>query len=753
MLILTAIAAVLFSCQSVSYADKSELVLSCPEVSVAISKDRGTVTRITSLKPTPVEVLPQTQDGLSLTIKHYPVGKTAVFNHLTKLARYSGKGIKTVTVVLSPSDADMARLVQVRVEYTMFRDRFRAMVTMESLADADGPFEIVFGQANPQIHYWTSESIPRLWGNRPVPSTLPRDQIEQKGPPLSLEFCEQFNDHPNDAVTDNRKPNVPFELMRLPFTIFESADRYLLWGQMDVNGYVYVTPGRDGKNPCMLKMPKRLSKGDKCSFELTYKFFTKSPELDYGEVYQWYGQNCYSTNRLSKSIVTIPKNLKPRTLTSEGNMAGQPKWPVGKEAVYNEFAQKAKIGHIWDGWTEYDEIPTLEKSWIGADGITHTEDEARREIQTRHSLGYKCYSYRRQLFPWFGFHEDKPWKKDWILSTKPDTIQVYPQGPAKVDNLPCTDPVSPGVEKHLADIGVTLSKPGFTSYIHIDMCNDECRNWYLKAMEEWIDKYDCLDGFAYDIGWDLYTTPCIKHSEDGVHHGITKLMADMYRYLTVKHPSMRILGNMGQGDPPNLWAHGVIVEGGTVMTYQDVDSIKIYRLALLGYYYVFSHKEAFGEKYIEALHYNMMSNLALGLTIGFGDPLAFAADPKLNNKLDLYALSAKLTTVPMVIESGAFIVDGCPRKDIYRCVYADSKSCFALVFNNTKVKQTIHARIRAKYLKPYGWTGNVIPAHISHFNSECDRMTKTNFRIRKDGSDLLIEGTLEPNELVGLASR
>ena len=757
ILILFVAAAMLLACPSLSPAASQEsigeLVLSCPEVSVAISKDRGTVTRITSLKPTPVDVLPQTEDGLCLTIRQVTGGKTALFNRAKDVVRRSGKGYERVTAVLTPSDADMARLVQARVEYTMFPDRFRAMVAVEALVDADGPFEIAFGQSEPQTKYWTYESIPRLWGNRSVPSTLPRDDVQQTGPPLSLEFWMQYNNHPNDVTPDHRKANVPIETIRLPFCIFESSDRYLLWGQMDVNGYLYVAPGHDGKNPCVFRMPKRLSKGTKYPYELTYKLFTKSPQVDYAEVYQWYGQNCYSTNRLTKGIVTIPKDLKPRTLTSEGNPSGQPTWPVSKDAAFRELAKKVKIGHLWDGWTEWDEVPTLDKSWVGADGLAHTEDEARAEIETRHKLGYRCYSYRRQLFPEFGFRADKPWKKDWMLSTVPGTVQVYPQGPSQPDALPRKDPIATGVRKYLEEIGLTQPNPGFTSWVHVDMCNDECRNWYVKALEDWIDKYDCLDGFAFDMGWDLYTIPCIKHPEDGVHHGITKMMADIYRYLAVKHPNMRVLANMAQGHPPNLWAHGVIAEGGTVTTYLDIESVKIYRLALLGYYYPSVHKATFGDKYVEVLYYNMMSNLALGLTIGFGNPWEFFDDPKINSKQDLYSLSAKLTTVPLVIESGAFLVDGCPRREVYRSVFADTKSCYALIFNNTKVKQTIRARISAKYLKPYGWNGKPIPTHVSHFNPECDVKAKTDFTIRKDGSDLLIEGTLEPNELVGLASR
>ena len=740
-------------CCADSLGISKEIVLSRPGLSVAISRNHGTVTRISSLKPIPVDVLKETEDGLALVIKQLPDGKPAVFNIATEVIQNSDNGYEKVTATLVPSDTRMAKLARAHVEYRMYPDMFRALISVESLTDADGPFEISFGQLNPRTDYWTRESIPRLWGNRDVPATLPRDKVQQSGAPVSLEFWMQYNNHPDDVTTDHLRANVPLETIRLPFCIFESPDRFMLWGQMDVNGFVYVAPGHGGRNPCVFRMPRRLSKGERYSFELTYKFLTKSPELDYAEVYQWYGQNCYSTNRLTKGIVTIPKNLKPRTLIGEGNAAGQPSWPAGRDTAYNDFARKAKIGHIWDGWTEWDEVPTLQQSWISPDGKMRTEEEARNEVKTRHSLGYKCYSYRRQLFPAFAFRDDTPWKKDWMLYTRPGLVQIYPQGPSLLDNLPYTDPVSPGVQKHLGELGIAQPKPGFTSYIHVDMCDDECRNWYLKALEDWIDKYDCLDGFAFDMGWDLWTVPCIKHPEDGVHHGTAKFMSDMYRYLGKKHPDMRIVANMAQGEPPNLWAHAVIFEGAPYTTPEDIESIKIYRLTLLGYYYVYAHRLEFKEQYAQKLYYNMMSNLAQGLTIGFGDPLEFAKDPNLNGKLDLYSLSAKLTCVPLVIESGSFLVDGHSRREVYRSVFADSKSCYALIFNNTGSLQVIRARVRGKYLKRYGWNGNPIPTQITQFDADCEPKAISDFKVRRAGTDLLIEGTLQPNELLGLSSQ
>jgi len=726
-------------------------VLSGNEVSVAISVDRGTVSNLQSLRPTPMDVLPNTQDGISLVVVDQRSGKRAVFNRPQKIVVRRNRLSAKLSVVLDADDAGLARLLRANIEYRMYADRFQVIARIKHIEDADGPFELALGQKNPRADFWQRQSFPGLAGNLDVLSEEGRKRAKHEVSSVSTPIYQRFNDHPNDAT---RVPEgVPLKICRYPYGILEGPDRFMIYGQMDVNGYLYLAAGHDDRNPCMLVTPRRLLRGQESRFDLTYKFFEKSAELDYADVCLWYAQNCYSTNRLTKGLVTIPKNLKARTLLGEGNEAGGPPIPVRDHPAYVEWAQKAHLVHLWDGWTEWDEIPTLNRSWINMQGQTQTEDSARSEIDERHRLGYRCYSYRRQLFPFYAYRDDRPWRKSWMLSTKPGTVFVCPSGPEPVDKLPHGDILAAGIEKHLReDLGLRVVKPGHVSFIHADFCNDECRNFYIRALENWIDKYECLDGFAFDMGWDIHTVPCLAHPDDGTHHGIVNLMAAVYKHLEKHHRNMRVVMNMLQGSPSNLWCHAVMFEGGVDITYEAVESVKIYRATMFAHYYLWQHKSVFGPDYVRRLEHNMLSNLGMGVIIGMGDAMAFAADPNFNNKLDLYALCARLSCVPLVTETGAFLVEGCSRREVYRSIFADRKSCYALIFNNTDEERKIRGTIRGRYLRTYGWDGRPIPRKVMHFDSSGYLRTVTDFETRKVGDDIVVEGTVGPGELVGITS-
>ena len=60
--------------------DPDSYVLSNGEITVALSRERGTVTSITSLQPEPLEVLPETNDGLALWARHVTSGRKYCLN-------------------------------------------------------------------------------------------------------------------------------------------------------------------------------------------------------------------------------------------------------------------------------------------------------------------------------------------------------------------------------------------------------------------------------------------------------------------------------------------------------------------------------------------------------------------------------------------------------------------------------------------------------------------------------------------------
>lgn len=726
-----------------------DFVLAGDEVEVVISKARGTVSRIVSLKPAPLEVLSETVDGLALAMADRWTGRRSSFGRCTALSPGPSRGgeYKSVTATLVPDRPDLANLVEASVEYRMYADRFRVVANARYLRDAAGPFEFTLGQKNPRADYWERQSFPGLWGNLDVLTPELLDKAKQTPGPLSANVYQRFSDHPDDVT------HVPdCKIVRFPYGILEGRDRFLIYARMDVNGYVYLGAGHEGMNPCMLLTPRVLSRDKTCSFDLTYKFVSKTPEQDYADVCLWYAGNCYSTNRLSEGIIAIPADLKPRTLIGDGNEAGGPPMPVGDQTEFREWARKAHLGHFWDGWREWDEVPSLDAEFRDSSGEMLRQSDLVAEMGERHALGHRCYGYRRQLFPWFAYRDGEAWRREWMLSTRPGTVFVCPSGPEPVGNLPHGDVLSPALDSFIrGELGIVSGKPGRCSWIHADFCNDECRMFYTRALEKWIEKYDCLDGFAFDMGWDVHTTPCLAHPEDGTHHGIVRLMADIYKHLEKRAPEKRIVMNMLQGSPSNLWCHGVMFEGGVDMSYEAIESVKIYRATMFAHNYTWQFKSKYGDNWLDHLEYALLSDLALGVVIGMGDTMSWASHPDLNNKSDLYEVSSRLPSHPLVIETGAFLVNGLSRREIYRSVFADATATHALIFNNTDKQQSISARVRGSYLKQYGWTGR-IPSEVREFDSRGYLKPASDFKASGAGGDIVISGSLGPRQMVALMS-
>ena len=310
-----------------------------------------------------------------------------------------------------------------------------------------------------------------------------------------------------------------------------------------------------------------------------------------------------------------------------------------------------------------------------------------------------------------------------------------------------------GIDQYLRSQGVEIAKAGRASWVHADFSIPELRQFYTRKLKDWIDKYNDLDGFAFDMGWDIHTVPSLAYPEDGTHHGITRVMADIYKHVHKHHPGMRVVMNMTLGSPSNLWCDAVQFEGGATVEYETIESVKVYRTPMIGYYYIWEWKSVFGGNYVEEMEHRFMRNLSLGLTIGMPEPESWMSHEDLKDKLDLYALSAKLACVPMAIESGACKINGVTRREITRSVFADEDSLYVLLYNDTDEAKKIKAVIGRRYLAPYGCDGSFLPASVTQFNKRGYLEGGSDFSVWASDDAIVLEGTLPSGELVAALNK
>lgn len=740
----------------VSVCEAENIVLENDGIRAVINSRTGAVDKLVSLQPSPL-VVSDKGGGLRLVAVDPGNGKRIVFDRLVRLTR---KGDNRVEAVFTCADKDLASLLSVVITYEMKPNELRTTCLVRYLKDRDGPLELLFGQKNVGAEDWQVQTFPGLFGNLDVLSQEYRKRAKQIIGLPGIRVFERFNDHPNDATVVPK--DVPKKLVRYPYGILEGRDRFFLYGKMDINGYVYLTPNYRGMNPCMLITPKAMRKGKSYLFDMTYMFFDKK-KYYFSDVCRWYAENLYSTNRISRGIVRLPKNLKPRTLAEPGNIAGlgipygfekHGREMIAKQKIVDAFAQRAGVAHLWGGWLEWNEIPTTDPSWVDKFGYRMTDKEVRAEIKRRHDLGYTDYGYRRQLFPSLGFFEDRPWKREWMLRTKPGTVFVCPSGPEPEDNLPYGDSMPIRLQEYLKkDLGLKIPRRGRDSWVHGDFSIDELREFYVKKLDAWIDKYQGMGGFAFDMGWDIHTVPSLAYPEDGTHHGIVAVMSKVYRYVHKKYPSKRILMNMLQGSPSNLWCDLTMFEGGVDITYRGVESVKIYRTTMVGYYYLWQHRSVFGKKKaVKQLKYHMLRNLSWGVCLGFGDTLAFATDPELNSITDFYRIASRLTSIPLVIENAALKIKDARTPKITGSIFARDKTIYVLIFNDRSVPAKIDAVVDKNYLKAYGSGSAATPGRSFYFDKDCRLVKDKDFKVVDEGRSFHISGTLGPKELVILTN-
>ncbi len=361
-----------------------------------------------------------------------------------------------------------------------------------------------------------------------------------------------------------------------PFGVLENEKYFLLWGSLDIGRFALLSPNLIPENiPALAFRPLSLKKDEKFSLQLFLKLFPKS-DFRYRDVLRWYLQNCQNSDPLTKNLFSYKE--RSRRLP-EGNLAGFAPLPItdaegnltesGKG--YLEYFSSRRIGSLWYyAWHRWDETYPTVGSWWGETG-KHTAEEIKIYLRTLRANGLYPLLYFRQFLAEEGVREDEPPYRDWIGRDErgnPSSGFEYPLPPEAKEEI--------SIDRVHCSAG--------------DFGNDSFRNWYIEAIKRCMDVYQPA-GIAFDMGWACATNWQFSHANPrtSTSHGILRLQMEIWEWLNKKYPDMRVIINESYGTPSQLYADGVLIEGGFAAgkTELDYESAKAVPTTVISYEYPF----------------------------------------------------------------------------------------------------------------------------------------------------------------------
>lgn len=429
---------------------------------------------------------------------------------------------------------------------------------------SESPYELLLS-APFEPKNWERQFYPRL----PY-LILPPDK------PATIRFLAKADDW-----TELQELGVYF----YPFGVLENKKQFLIWGSIDIGKYALLTPNLLPKHiPAICLRPLKLQKEEQLTLELYLKSFPKSKFPLYRDVLRWYMENWDDSDPLTASILRNAKSIielkrrNPRRLPW-GNLAGFPGGePIADErGNLNEWGKylsegwkRQKIGSCWYyAWHRWDDTYPIEGEWIGEVGFKNSAEKIRNYIKALLSLGVYPFLYFRQLLAKEGLRGDAPPYKDWVAvnekgkvpwgfewAPSPENAELI--GHQKIHCLP-------------ADFG-----------------NDAFRLWYMENLKKCVDFYKPA-GIAFDMGWAYPNSAVFSRANPNTSnpHAVVRMQADVWNWLRKKHPEMRIITNEAPGVPSQLFADGILIEGGFAAgkTELDYESAKAIPTTVISYEY------------------------------------------------------------------------------------------------------------------------------------------------------------------------
>jgi hypothetical protein len=387
---------------------------------------------------------------------------------------------------------------------------------------------------------------PAAWQRQFIPR-LPYLQLPPDAPAM-LRFAVDAD----DATTPAMAPRVAF----FPFGVLESDEAFVLWGSPDVGRYAVLSPNLVAPSvPGLSLRPKRLTEGQELRFDLILKRFPK-PEHRYRDVLAWYLRSAESSDPLVSDLFPWDgrRRARPFPAGNVGHGLGRLGEPQTPEAQVLEALQRRGVGAIWfQGWGAWDETYRTEGEWRTEWWSRFSAEGVRDEIAWQRERGFFPLLYCRQFLTEQGLHDDRPAYRDWIGRDEAGNRQAWGDYPVP--------------EAAAQELGF-----GVLQQSCADFGNADYRAWYEERVKACLDYYR-PGGIAWDMGWGAGDTWGYSRASPQTPNGdgMLRVQADLWQWLRQKRPEMRVIANEAFGTPSQLFADGILIEGGFASGKTELD--------------------------------------------------------------------------------------------------------------------------------------------------------------------------------------
>lgn len=373
------------------------------------------------------------------------------------------------------------------------------------------------------------------------------------------------------ARADDATPSAGWSgIFFYPFGVLENEREFLFWGSMDLGRYCVLTPNaRPRCLPCLTLRPVRIQAGQTFSFDLLLRRFPK-PAYRYRDVLRWYLAHARNSDPLTAPLIRWLE--RPTRTTRRGVLLGGVGGLFDRAAwlpLARQYRQNG-VGQLWFyGWNAWDESYPSTGVWLTESWVPLNAARVRREIRQLRTEGFRPLLYCRQFLTEEGVHRDRPPWPAWIGRNERGQPQTWGESPVPETAQRVVG--APVLHQRIADFG-----------------NEDFRRWYGSRVKACLQAFDPA-GIAWDMGWA--NLPDWQYSQANPatanSHGMVRVQADLWQWLQAWHPDKIVIANEAPGTPSQLFAHGILIEGGTLAgkTELDYEAAKAFRTTLISYEY------------------------------------------------------------------------------------------------------------------------------------------------------------------------
>ena len=646
----------------------NDFILVSSDLEVAVTGATGMAESIVSLQPSRLDLLPAARGGLRLYVKNVTQAWTEYVNQaISSELTQDANGVRLQYLVALENARSQVALVE--VVYTLNNEKLgiKAAITFNQ-ADSS-QYEMGLLQPYDQSSWQGTTYVGVINLNTPgIGDTTP------------LRYASDINDTTAGTIWTDWRPNS------YPQLTLERADRYYMFGYLDLGAYAIFTPNRENSNPALMISPEAPAQNQQYTFEMFYKVFPR-PENSYPDALKWYLQNVYSSNPLTQGIVTLPENLPHKTLASPGGFSFCfPRFSMLSsfpDGLSPELAADEGFHNIMED-TNLD--MRLTHYWFAGGRVREVYPEAGTEnaqmvhdnVQHLQKKGIKVYMYFRQIYRMEDFYPDKPPYEAWIARDRSGQPILY--------------------------------SPPDTTWIFGDFANPDFVDWYIQDVKRTIELYN-PDGVAWDMAWGDHSFG--SSTNGSLHHGIMRVLYEIYTWLGQNYPEKRVIGNGSRGLPTQMYMDALVFEGSYALE-STAAICKIFNNTLLNVGYAERHAGFF--EHIHAL----MKQLAYGGTFGdrgytmawYSGNLRSQWDTRMGGLLESSAylqglynfadFSALTSSTPLVTEEDALNISP---GGIIGSAWADEKFLLLAIYNDNAGSSAVTVQIDKNILSSsYGQT-------------------------------------------------